>query len=64
MVNWRELKCPLPAIRMSWLRAAALRVNKRLGSEGGALLALTRIDLANNELRTLPAELFTLVSLR
>ncbi|XP_028174297.1 leucine-rich repeat serine/threonine-protein kinase 1-like [Ostrinia furnacalis] len=29
-----------------------------------ALLALTGIDLANNELRTLPAELFTLVSLR
>ncbi|KAL0808286.1 hypothetical protein ABMA28_012781 [Loxostege sticticalis] len=49
---------------MSWLRAAALRVNKRLGSEGGALLALTRVDVANNELRTLPAELFTLLSLR
>lgn len=51
--------------RMSWLRTAALRVNPKLSaSGGGALLAITRVELANNELRELPRELFSLVSLR
>ncbi|CAG4936611.1 unnamed protein product [Parnassius apollo] len=65
MINWRELRCQLSAIKMNWLRTAALRVNPKLSaSGGGALLALTRIELANNELRELPRELFSLISLR
>ncbi|XP_068625771.1 leucine-rich repeat serine/threonine-protein kinase 1 [Battus philenor] len=65
MVNWRDLRCHLPTFKMSWLRTAALRVNPKLSAAGGgALLALTRIELANNELRELPRELFSLVSLR
>ncbi|XP_037875630.1 leucine-rich repeat serine/threonine-protein kinase 1 isoform X2 [Bombyx mori] len=63
-VCWRELKCQLARIRMSWLRSAALRVNPRLASDRAALLAITRVELTNNELRTLPPELFSLLSLR
>ncbi|CAG9789929.1 unnamed protein product [Diatraea saccharalis] len=64
MVTWRDLRCHLAAVRMSWIRAAAMRVNPKLVSPAGALLALTRIDVANNELRSLPPDLFTLMSLR
>ncbi|XP_045540793.1 leucine-rich repeat serine/threonine-protein kinase 1 [Papilio machaon] len=65
MVNWRDLRCHLPTIKMSWLRTAALRVNPKLSAScGGALLALTRLELAGNELRELPREIFSLVSLR
>ncbi|RVE46090.1 hypothetical protein evm_009254 [Chilo suppressalis] len=64
MITWRELRCKLPAIRMSWLRGAAMHVNPRLVSPAGALLAVTRVDVANNELRQLPPDLFTLLSLK
>ncbi|CAK1555976.1 unnamed protein product [Leptosia nina] len=64
MINWRELRCQLARLRMSWLRAAASRVNSKLCTSGNALLALTRLELANNELRELPRELFSLISLR
>ncbi|XP_046975207.1 leucine-rich repeat serine/threonine-protein kinase 1 [Vanessa cardui] len=64
MVNWRELRCQLARLRMSWLASAALRVNPRLGAAGSAALAITRLELANNELRLLPRELFSLLSLR
>ncbi|CAH0599523.1 unnamed protein product [Chrysodeixis includens] len=64
MVNWRELRAQLATIRMSWLRLAALRVNSKLSSTGGALHALTRLDVSNNELRVLPPDLFTMLSLR
>jgi hypothetical protein len=60
----RDQKANVCGCRMSWLRTAALRVNGRLGSSGGALLALTRLDVANNELRALPPDLFVLLSLR
>ncbi|XP_072941247.1 leucine-rich repeat serine/threonine-protein kinase 1 [Epargyreus clarus] len=64
MLNWRELRCRLTHVRMSWVRAAALRVNSRLSRGGAALLAVTRLELAANELRTLPREMFQLLSLR
>ncbi|XP_045530212.1 leucine-rich repeat serine/threonine-protein kinase 1 isoform X2 [Pieris brassicae] len=64
MINWRELRCQLTRLRMSWLRAAASRVNSKLCTNGNALLALTRLEVANNELRELPRELFSLMSLR
>uniref|UniRef100_A0A2H1V025 SFRICE_019212 n=1 Tax=Spodoptera frugiperda TaxID=7108 RepID=A0A2H1V025_SPOFR len=49
---------------MSWVRAACLRVNSRLGSSEAALHGLTRLDLSSNDLRLLPPELFTMLSLR
>lgn len=52
---------------MSWLMAAAARVNPGGGGPGGGTLALhaiTRLELANNELRAVPAALFSLLSLR
>ncbi|CAB3231871.1 unnamed protein product [Arctia plantaginis] len=69
MVNWRELRAQISQLKMSWLRLAALRVNSRLGGAGSAgashaLHALTRLDVSNNELRLLPPELFTMLSLR
>ncbi|XP_038220950.1 leucine-rich repeat serine/threonine-protein kinase 1 [Zerene cesonia] len=64
MINWWELRCQLARLRMSWLRAAALRVNPKLSASNHALLALTRLEVANNELRELPRELFGLISLR
>ncbi|XP_075989581.1 leucine-rich repeat kinase isoform X2 [Anticarsia gemmatalis] len=67
MINWRELRAQIAQIRMSWIRAAALRVNARLASAGGAahaLHAITRLDVSNNELRLLPPELFSMLSLR
>ncbi|XP_045457144.1 leucine-rich repeat serine/threonine-protein kinase 1 [Melitaea cinxia] len=64
MVNWRELRCQLSHLRMRWLVSAALRVNPRLSAAASASLALTRLELANNELRLLPRELFSLQSLR
>ncbi|KAM3958672.1 LOW QUALITY PROTEIN: leucine-rich repeat kinase [Aphomia sociella] len=64
MINWRELRCQLSSIRMSWVRAASLRVNSKLHSGRAALLAVTRLELPSNELRLLPPELFSLVSLR
>ncbi|XP_059045025.1 leucine-rich repeat serine/threonine-protein kinase 1 [Achroia grisella] len=64
MINWRELRCQLSSIRMSWVRAAALRVNSKLQCGRAAVLALTRLELPNNELRLLPPDLFALLSLR
>ncbi|CAH0730719.1 unnamed protein product, partial [Brenthis ino] len=62
MLNWRELRCQLSHIKMSWVAGAALRVNPALAG-GGALLAVTRLELANNELRVLPREIFSMLSL-
>ncbi|XP_022818770.1 leucine-rich repeat serine/threonine-protein kinase 1 [Spodoptera litura] len=64
MVNWRELRAQLATIRMSWVRAACLRVNSKLGSSSAALHGLTRLDVSSNDLRVLPPELFTMLSLR
>ncbi|CAH0698418.1 unnamed protein product [Spodoptera exigua] len=64
MVNWRELRAQLATIRMSWVRAACLRVNIKLGGSEAALHALTRLDVSSNDLRLLPPELFTMLSLR
>ncbi|XP_041989151.1 leucine-rich repeat serine/threonine-protein kinase 1 isoform X2 [Aricia agestis] len=64
LLNWRELRCHLTHIRMSWIRQAALRVNPAVSAGAAAAQALTRLELANNELRLLPRELFSLVSLR
>lgn len=49
---------------MSWLRLASLRVNSKLSSASAALLAITRVDVSNNELRLLPPDLFSMPSLR
>lgn len=49
---------------MSWVRMACGAVNRSLSPDSAALAALTRLDVSNNELRTLPTQLFTLLSIR
>ena len=48
---------------MKWIRNAALRVNPQVSAGSNAALAVTRLDLANNELRVLPREIFSMISL-
>uniref|UniRef100_A0A182N1F9 non-specific serine/threonine protein kinase n=1 Tax=Anopheles dirus TaxID=7168 RepID=A0A182N1F9_9DIPT len=68
MINWHSNSCRLGLIRMAWLSEAVLQCNRKLrahpNSHQLALAALTRIDISHNTLTTLPAELFTLGSLR
>ncbi|KFB52135.1 hypothetical protein ZHAS_00020459 [Anopheles sinensis] len=68
MINWHSNNCRLGLIRMSWLSEAVLQCNRKLRAHPQchrlALAALTRIDISHNTLTTLPAELFTLGSLR
>uniref|UniRef100_A0A182IMZ8 non-specific serine/threonine protein kinase n=1 Tax=Anopheles atroparvus TaxID=41427 RepID=A0A182IMZ8_ANOAO len=68
MINWHSNNCRLGLIRMGWLSEAVLQCNQKLRAHPQchrlALAALTRIDISHNTLTTLPAELFTLGSLR
>ncbi|XP_052899999.1 leucine-rich repeat serine/threonine-protein kinase 1 [Anopheles moucheti] len=68
MINWHSNNCRLGLIRMGWLSEAVLQCNRKLRahpkSSQLALAALTRIDISHNTLTTLPAEIFTLGSLR
>uniref|UniRef100_A0A182PFW2 non-specific serine/threonine protein kinase n=1 Tax=Anopheles epiroticus TaxID=199890 RepID=A0A182PFW2_9DIPT len=68
MINWHSSNCRLALVRMAWLSEAVLQCNRKLRAHPKchqlALAALTRIDISHNSLTTLPAELFTLGSLR
>uniref|UniRef100_A0A182SPL2 non-specific serine/threonine protein kinase n=1 Tax=Anopheles maculatus TaxID=74869 RepID=A0A182SPL2_9DIPT len=68
MINWHSNNCRLGLIRMAWLSEAVLQCNRKLRAHPKcqqlALAALTRIDISHNTLTTLPAEIFTLGSLR
>uniref|UniRef100_A0A182VV89 non-specific serine/threonine protein kinase n=1 Tax=Anopheles minimus TaxID=112268 RepID=A0A182VV89_9DIPT len=68
MINWHSNNCRLGLIRMGWLSEAVLQCNRKLRAHPKchqlALAALTRIDISHNTLTTLPAEIFTLGSLR
>ncbi|XP_053678911.1 leucine-rich repeat serine/threonine-protein kinase 1 [Anopheles nili] len=68
MINWHSNNCRLALIRMAWLSEAVLQCNRKLRAHPKchqlALAALTRIDISHNTLTSLPAELFTLGSLR
>lgn len=68
MINWHSNNCYLQCIKMHWLGEAALSCNPKLKghakSNSLALGALTRIDISHNHLKLLPAEIFSLCSLR
>lgn len=68
MVNWHSNNFRLKIIKASWLVEAALNCNAKLKGHPKAhqisLTAITRIDVSNNSLKEIPAEFFTLLSLR
>lgn len=67
MVNWHSLGC-LSCVRKSWLVDAALSHNIKLKlnvqNQSVSLLAITRLDLSNNNLRGVPLCVFQMPSLR
>ncbi|XP_044740580.1 leucine-rich repeat serine/threonine-protein kinase 1 isoform X2 [Chrysoperla carnea] len=68
MINWHNQKCHLSQIRPEWLIDAALHVNPKLKQNPRChdigLYAITRLDISNNSLTTLPLVVFQLCSLR
>ena len=67
MVNWHSLSC-LSCVRKNWLVDAALAHNIKLKlnvqNQSVSLLAITRLDLSNNNLRSVPLCVFQMPSLR
>ena len=64
-INWHALN--LPYLQSAWLQEAALLQNPHLISQDNpalAMFAITRIDVSNNNLISIPIEMFTLKSLR
>lgn len=68
MINWHNQRCNLSHIRTQWLIDAALHLNPNLKQNPRchdiALFAITRLDLSNNSLASVPLEIFQLDSLR
>lgn len=66
MINWHNQHCRLSQIRTQWLIDAVLRVNKKLNGKSNdlALYAITRIDISQNSITSVPSTLFYLQSLR
>lgn len=68
MINWHSNNFRLTVLRPNWLVEAALHCNAKLKGHPKAhqvsLSALTRIDVSHNSLTEIPAEIFTLISLR
>ncbi|KAF5301002.1 hypothetical protein FQR65_LT08985 [Abscondita terminalis] len=68
MINWHNLRCHLSQIRPQWLTDAALHLNQKLKqnprSYDIALYAITRLDISNNSLTSLPLAVFQLHSLK
>ena len=68
MINWHNQRCHLSQIRMQWLTDAALHLNSKLKqnprSYDIALYAITRLDVSNNSLMSIPLAVFQLYSLR
>ena len=67
MINWHQTGC-LSLVRESWLVDSAVRLNPKLRLspkyQPMALHAITRLDLSNNEIVSLPESLWTMQSLR
>ena len=67
MINWHQTG-GLTALREQWLVDSAVRLNPKLRLspkyQPMALHAITRLDLSNNEIVTLPESLWSLQSLR
>lgn len=68
MVNWHNQKCNLSQIKSQWLIDASLHLNPKLKqnprSYDIALYAITRLDISNNSLTSLPLAVFHLQSLK
>ncbi|KAJ8980099.1 hypothetical protein NQ317_008560 [Molorchus minor] len=68
MINWHNQKCNLTQIRTQWLTDAALHLNPKLKqnpkSYDIALYAVTRLDISNNSLTSVPLAVFQLQSLK
>lgn len=68
MINWHNQRCHLSQIRTQWIVEAALNLNPKLkqNPKGGevALYAITRLDISNNSLTSVPLTIFQLSSLR
>ncbi|XP_015840648.1 leucine-rich repeat serine/threonine-protein kinase 1 isoform X3 [Tribolium castaneum] len=68
MINWHNQRCNLTQIRTQWLTDAALHLNQKLKqnprSYDIALYAITRLDVSNNNLTSIPLAVFQLYSLR
>ncbi|XP_017772148.1 PREDICTED: leucine-rich repeat serine/threonine-protein kinase 1 isoform X5 [Nicrophorus vespilloides] len=68
MINWHNQRCHLTQIRTQWLTDAALHLNTKLKqnprSAEVALYAITRLDISNNSLKSVPLAVFQLYSLK
>ncbi|XP_065214793.1 leucine-rich repeat serine/threonine-protein kinase 1 isoform X2 [Planococcus citri] len=69
MINWHNAyQCQLPRIKPQWLVDAALHINPKLKlnpkSQQIVLYAITRLDVSNNALTSIPPVIFQLQSLR
>ncbi|CAH0558750.1 unnamed protein product [Brassicogethes aeneus] len=68
MINWHNQKCNLNQIKTQWLTDAALNLNPKLKqnprSYDIALYAITRLDISNNNLTSVPLTVFQLYSLK
>ncbi|XP_058798844.1 leucine-rich repeat serine/threonine-protein kinase 1 [Phymastichus coffea] len=66
MINWHDQQCRLSQIRSQWLVDAVLHVNKKLNVKNNDLVlyAITRIDISQNSISSVPSTIFYLRSLR
>jgi hypothetical protein len=66
MINWHDQQCRLSQIRSQWLISAVLHVNKKLSAKNNELVlyAITRIDISQNSITTVPSTIFYLQSLK
>ncbi|XP_003425729.1 leucine-rich repeat serine/threonine-protein kinase 1 [Nasonia vitripennis] len=66
MINWHDQQCRLSQIRSQWLVDAVLHVNKKLSAKNNELIlyAITRIDISQNSITSVPSTIFYLQSLR
>ncbi|VEN41536.1 unnamed protein product, partial [Callosobruchus maculatus] len=64
MINWHNQKCNLTQIKTQWLIDASLHLNPKLKQTPSnydiALYAITRLDVSNNNLTSIPLALFQL----
>nr|CAH7742533.1 unnamed protein product [Callosobruchus chinensis] len=68
MINWHNQRCNLTQIKRQWLIDASLHMNPKLKQNPSnydvALYAVTRLDVSNNNLTSIPLAVFQLCSLR
>lgn len=67
MINWHSQKC-LQYVKEEWLINASMAHNVKLKltarNQNSALMAITRLDISNNQLTELPLCIFQMASLR